>query len=165
MRKWPQNKILCTHIAMLVASPARYVTMHMINLTSDPNIFGSASVDNRRPRSNVEPLACHWVPLESNLLKAFPADIRNVCVSACTQKYPNVRLFFLKRCLRSTPDATTKPIASSHHMSLPKLVWRRVFEAQLSSSSLDRQTHLSLLSRPCLDIYRNICRDIEVVSR
>ena len=40
-------------------------------------------------RDDLEPLP--WViPFKAWLLKAFPADIRKVCVSACTQKTPNL---------------------------------------------------------------------------
>ena len=43
---------------------------------------------------------------------------------------------------------TLPPIAKFH------LVWRRLYEALLSSSSLARQKHPYLLSRICLDICR-----------
>ena len=39
----------------------------------------------------------------SLLRKAFPADIREVFVSACTQEAPNLRCCFLKRRLTNTP--------------------------------------------------------------
>ena len=50
----------------------------------------------------------------------------------------------------SPPDATAKPMASSHHYTpLVKfqVVWRRLYQALRSSSSLAGQKHPSLLSR------------------
>ena len=54
-------------------------------------------------------------PLEAWRLKASPADIRKVCVSACPQKNPNLRCGFRKRRLTNT---------SRHH---------RLADGQLSS--------------------------------
>ena len=42
------------------------------------------------------------VPLGASLLKAAPAGVRKVCVSACTQKTPNLRFCFLKQLLTNT---------------------------------------------------------------
>ena len=43
------------------------------------------------------------IPLKACLLKASPADIREVCVPSCTQKAPNLRCCFLKQRLTNTP--------------------------------------------------------------
>ena len=61
-----------------------------------------------------------------------------------TSRMPTSSLVLLP-CL-SPPDATAKPMASSHHLALPsefELFWRCLCEARLSSSSaLVRNTHL-----------------------
>ena len=56
----------------------------------------------------------------------------------------------------SPPDNTAKPMASFHHFTLAKvqLVWRRLCEALLFSSSLAGQKHRSRLSRLCLKCRR-----------
>ena len=61
----------------------------------------------------------------------------------------------------SPPGATTKPMASPHQFTLSRqvqLIWRRLCEPLLSSSSLAGQKQPSLLSHLCL-----ICRRYKVV--
>ena len=64
-----------------------------------------------------------------------------------------VTLALLVPFLSVTPDLTTTPMASSHQFTpLAKfqLVWRRLCEALLYSSSLAGQKNPSLLFRLCL---------------
>ena len=48
-------------------------------------------------------IVCVLIPSETWPLKASPADIRKVRVSACAQKTPNLRCWFLKQRLANTP--------------------------------------------------------------
>ena len=90
-----------------------------------------------RPRDDAScALLCCFRSLASKL---FPADIRNVCVSAYTQKTPNLRCRFRKRRLTNTPrrHRLADGQISSHLPTLAKLqlVWRRLWDVVLFHSS------------------------------
>ena len=57
-----------------------------------------------------------YIPLGTWLLKASPANVRNVCVSACTRNAPNLPCGFLKRRLTNTPGRYR--LADGHLSSL-----------------------------------------------
>ena len=54
--------------------------------------------------------------------KASPADIRKVCVSASLRKLRTYDVDFLNDAWLTPPDATTLPMASSHHFTHPRQV-------------------------------------------
>ena len=66
---------------------------------------------------------------------------------------PTSSLVLLPSLSHTHPDAIAKPMTSSHYFTpLAKfqIIWRRLCEALLSSSSLACQKHPPLLSRLCL---------------